>query len=110
MVIEEPSEIAIDIDDITNADCSGNADGSATVTASGGTAPYDFAWSNGMVQVNMTTSTTSGLSAGGYTVTVTDANGCEAVKSITIEDPSGLELVVTDVTEETCGTTTAPLR
>ena len=39
VVIEEPSDIAIDIDDITNADCSGNADGSATVTASGGTAP-----------------------------------------------------------------------
>ena len=44
--------------------------------------------------MNTNTSTATGLSAGGYDVTVTDANGCEEVASITISDPTGVELVV----------------
>ncbi|MFM1875085.1 MAG: hypothetical protein RL266_822, partial [Bacteroidota bacterium] len=46
-------------------------DGSATASASGGTAPYTYMWDNGM-----TTSSIDGLCAGQYCVTVVDANGC----------------------------------
>ncbi|MBL4578051.1 MAG: PKD domain-containing protein, partial [Flavobacteriales bacterium] len=49
----------------------GAADGSATVSISGGTAPFTYLWSNGQ-----TTSTDTGLVAGVYTVTITDAGGC----------------------------------
>ncbi len=56
-----------------NVSCNGGANGSATVTASGGTSPYTYSWSN-----SQTTQTATGLSAGTYTVTVTDADLCIA--------------------------------
>ncbi|MFT5744983.1 MAG: hypothetical protein ACI920_000349 [Saprospiraceae bacterium] len=63
----------------------GGNDGEAMALATGGTAPYDFAWSNGQ-----NTATATGLSAGTYTVTVTDANGCTDTATITIPDPAKL--------------------
>ena len=51
--------------------CNGSSDGSATVTTSGGTAPYTYLWDDGQ-----TTAMAGALTAGSYTVTVTDANGC----------------------------------
>ena len=55
-------------------------DGTATANASGGTPPYSYSWSPG----GETTQTITGLSAGVYTVTVTDANGCTATASTTV--------------------------
>jgi gliding motility-associated-like protein len=66
-----------------NVNCNGGSDGSATVTASGGTAPYSFIWQNGQ-----SGTTASGLSAGVYNVTVSDANGCSASTSVAISQPS----------------------
>lgn len=62
------------IDNVTAIDelCAGTSDGSITVIASGGTGQLSIAWSNGDV-----TFTTSGLTAGQYDFTVTDANGCQ---------------------------------
>lgn len=62
----------------TPASC-GSANGSATVVVSGGTAPYTYFWSNGV-----TTSTNNNLSAGTYTITVTDANGCSFSSPVTV--------------------------
>ena len=58
-------------------------DGSVTVTPSGGTSPYTYLWSN-----NATTQTINNLFAGTYTVTVTDANGCTTIASVTLSDPT----------------------
>ena len=68
-----------------NVSCSGGIDGSATASATGGTAPYNFAWSNGT-----TTASATGLAAGTYTVTATDANGCDDTETITITEPTPL--------------------
>ena len=54
-------------------------DGSASVTAIGGSAPYTFTWSNGA-----TTSTILGLGVGVYTCCVTDMNGCVSCDSFTV--------------------------
>jgi hypothetical protein len=55
----------------TNETCTGCNDGTATMTPSGGTAPYAFDWSNGA-----TGNPVTGLTPGSYIGTVTDANGC----------------------------------
>ena len=63
--------------------CNGGNTGISEVTAGGGTAPYSYLWSSG----DVTRLTTSGLIAGIYTVTVTDANSCTASTSVTIIQP-----------------------
>ncbi|MBN2668355.1 MAG: gliding motility-associated C-terminal domain-containing protein [Bacteroidales bacterium] len=64
--------------------CFGGNNGAATVTASGGTAPYSYYWSNAA-----STQSISGLSAASYQVTVTDNIGvCQNVQSITITQPT----------------------
>jgi Zn-dependent metalloprotease/subtilisin-like proprotein convertase family protein len=61
-----------------NASCGAN-DGSAYLTFSGGVAPYSYLWNTGAVTSNI-----SGLGAGTYTVTVTDANGCSFNTNTTV--------------------------
>ncbi|AII54391.1 IPT/TIG domain-containing protein [Hymenobacter sp. APR13] len=82
----------------TNVRCFSNSDGSATVQASGGTAPYTYQWSNGG-----NTATITGLSAGTYNVTVKDANGAEATASATITQPTALSLVMSKTDATTNG-------
>ncbi|CAM1347426.1 PKD domain-containing protein [Tenacibaculum crassostreae] len=66
----------------------GGSDGAIDLSVSGGTAPYTYLWNTGA-----TTEDISGLTAGTYTVTVTDTNGCQQVESVTLisndnEDPT----------------------
>jgi hypothetical protein len=74
---------------VNDVSCYGMSDGSATVTATGGTTPYSYNWSSGG-----TTDTETGLPAGNYTVTVTDANNCMSFATATINEPA--QLVVSD--------------
>jgi len=92
--INSPSAI-IATDTTTLATCDGGLDGSIAITASGGNAPYSFEFfqPTGSIGTN-DTGTMTGLGIGDYTVTVTDANGCEAaVQGIEIE-----ELILEDIT------------
>ncbi|RYY29934.1 MAG: T9SS type B sorting domain-containing protein, partial [Sphingobacteriaceae bacterium] len=70
----------------TNVTCSGGSNGSATVVTSTGTAPYTYSWSPS----GGSAATASNLSAGTYTVTVTDANGCSSARSYIITQPAVL--------------------
>jgi gliding motility-associated-like protein len=63
----------------------GGTNGTATATVTGGTMPYTYTWNAG---ANLTSATNTGLSAGIYTVTVRDVNGCSAIQSVTLEDPN----------------------
>lgn len=65
----------------------GGSDGLIETTINGGTSPYDCSWSN-----NLSTNEQNNLSAGVYYVIVTDANGCKAMDSIKLTEPSLLEL------------------
>jgi Secretion system C-terminal sorting domain/SprB repeat len=75
---------------ITNVTCYGGTNGSATVTASGGTAPYSILWANGS-----TNFTLSNLMAGTYSAVVTDANGCQIPVSVTVNQPLALSISIT---------------
>ena len=77
--ILEPAVLSGSMTTIVNVGCSGQSNGSATVTASGGTAPYTYLWSNGM-----TTATATNLIAANYSVTVTDSNGCSVTVPVSI--------------------------
>ncbi|MBL7893537.1 MAG: PKD domain-containing protein, partial [Bacteroidia bacterium] len=82
----------------SNAACFGTANGSATITPAGGSAPYTYTWSNGQ-----TTSSATSLSARNYSVTVTDALGCANVKLITITEPTSISITTT-ITNPNCAT------
>ncbi|MFH1320322.1 MAG: SprB repeat-containing protein, partial [Bacteroidota bacterium] len=95
-VINEPAVLTTTMSK-TDVSCNGGGDGSATLTASGGTPPYNYSWNNGQ-----TTSTAVGLFPGNYTVNVTDANGCLATDIITIAQPGALAASITGTTDVSC--------
>ena len=80
----------------TNASCNGGSDGTATVTASGGTAPYRYSWAPS----GGTAATATGLSAGIYTCTITDTNNCTLQQVFTIGE--GALTVAKDQNNITC--------
>jgi gliding motility-associated-like protein len=78
---------------INNATSPFNPNGSASVTASGGSGSYTFQWDN-----NQTTAIATGLSAGNHCVTTTDAKGCTDTACVTITSPPPIILTTTDDT------------
>jgi hypothetical protein len=64
----------------------GGNNGTATVNVTGGTQPFSFVWSPG----GGTGETIDGLSAGNYSVVVTDANGCEATATVSVGNNVGI--------------------
>jgi len=85
----------------TDATC-GNSNGSATVTASNGTPPYAYSW-NTIPSQN--TQTATGLSAGTYTVIVSDINNCSDTTQITINNIGGPTANISGITitNASCG-------
>jgi len=69
----------------TDVSCFGGTNGDATVTILTGQQPTGISWSDGQ-----TTATATGLVAGNYVVTVTDANGCVNTANVTITEPAQL--------------------
>lgn len=80
--ITEPSTILPSFSTIGNS-CFGGSTGSATLTPIGGTSPYTYVWSTGA-----TTSFITTQMAGVKTVTLTDANGCTQINTVTITQPA----------------------
>jgi hypothetical protein len=74
---------------ITNATCYGGTNGQLQISATGGIAPYTYLWSN-----NSTSTTRTNLSAGSYSVIVTDSSGCTAQKSFAVAQPADLSVAV----------------
>ncbi len=82
--ITQPNQLTASISSSTNVSCYGGNNGTASVTATGGTPFYTYNWlpsgGNG--------STGTGLSTGTYTVNVTDTKGCATSTTVIITQPS----------------------
>ncbi|MDP4268026.1 MAG: PKD domain-containing protein, partial [Bacteroidota bacterium] len=86
--ITEPSTLSATATVDKTIDCNGNNNGQATVHAEGGTLPYTYLWNDGQID-----STGINLTAGTYTVTVTDKNTCTVIVSVVITEPSNSLMV-----------------
>lgn len=82
----------------SNVLCNGGSTGSAQVSASGGTSPYSYSWSPS----GGTNPIAGVLSAGTYTVTVTDANNCTSTSTVTVNQPPALSISVNNVVNPLC--------
>ncbi len=97
VTIVEPAALIATATVAATVSCNGESDGAASVQASGGTAPYTYAWDN-----SATTEEVGGLAAATYQVTVTDANGCTATTTVTVTEPAGLVASATVDKNLTC--------
>ena len=89
LVLEEPDVIAVAPLNASgfNIDCFGGTTGAASVNGIGGTAPYTYLWSTGETSEEI-----QNLSAGIYSVTLTDANNCIDTTLVELNEPSTLVL------------------
>lgn len=78
-MIMEPTLLTVATSSV--ADTAGTGVGSATAVVTGGTAPYTYEWDG-----NVGTDVLSGLTPGNYTVIITDANGCTATSTVTVDE------------------------
>ncbi|MBL4604597.1 MAG: T9SS type A sorting domain-containing protein, partial [Flavobacteriaceae bacterium] len=85
--------ITLDNITVTDVTCNGASDGAATVTVSGGCAPYSYEWSTG---VTTSGNVLSGLEGGTYSVTVVDALNNSVMQGFTIAEGTPLEATVTE--------------
>jgi len=86
--------------DTTQSTC-GNADGAIDLNVSNGNDPFTFIW-NGPGISNVVTEDLNGISAGSYTVEVTDSNNCEATLTVEVTN-SDQPILTFSVTNATCG-------
>ncbi|PLX01013.1 MAG: hypothetical protein C0594_14800, partial [Marinilabiliales bacterium] len=86
ITVNEPTELVYTISK-QDASCHHRNDGEAQITASGGTPPYQYLWSNNVVGEHI-----QFLLSDVYYVTATDNNGCFIIDSIKIVEPDAVVL------------------
>jgi hypothetical protein len=94
--VTQPAVLSVSLSN-TNVLCYGGNTGSIASGTTGGTATYGYLWSNGSTNDTATT-----LVAGTYTLTVTDNNGCTAVESSTVSEPTELTSADSVVSNVAC--------
>ncbi len=90
ITIGNPLPVEVFVESVEHVSCAGGADGSATVYANGGQAPYNYLWSANTG--GQTEATAVNLPAGTYQVTITDAEGCLGVTQVEVNEPAPLQL------------------
>ncbi|MES2622743.1 MAG: gliding motility-associated C-terminal domain-containing protein [Bacteroidota bacterium] len=91
ITVTQPTDITISAQ-VTDATCNGANTGAINITVAGGTPSYSFVWTGAVVTEDLT-----GLAAGTYSVTVTDANSCIKTDAFVVEESVGLFTSVSSV-------------
>ncbi|PSR04913.1 MAG: hypothetical protein BRD50_02495, partial [Bacteroidetes bacterium SW_11_45_7] len=98
ITVSEPAPLLASIENVTDVSCNGFSDGAIDISVSGGTNPYSYNWSNGSNNQDI-----SNISAGSYSVTITDDNNCSTnINFITVGQPPELEASVASTTDASC--------
>ena len=84
--------------------CFGQCNGSITTNTTGGTSAYSYLWSNAQTTANLT-----GLCAGNYTVTTTDAHGCTTTANFLLTAPTTVAVTILPPVVLTCTSPTETL-
>ncbi|RYD53076.1 MAG: hypothetical protein EOP52_02735 [Sphingobacteriales bacterium] len=98
ITIIEPPALSTTLSQSAPISCNGGANGSATVVVTGGTTPYTHNWSNGQAGP-----TAANLTAGTYSVTVTDNRGCTKSGTVTVTQPSAITVATSTTTNPCAG-------
>jgi gliding motility-associated-like protein len=98
----ESNAPSVVVDATNDVDCFGNSTGDIFITVSGGTPNYTFDWDNDGTGDNDDAEDLTGVIAGTYNVTVTDAAGCSAVEVATIGEPAAALAITGAQTDLTC--------
>lgn len=96
--ITQPVALASTVTSQTNISCNGGANGAATLSVTGGTGSYTYSWAPS----GGTASSISGRTAGTYTCTITDANGCTRTQTVSLTQPTAISSSVTSQTNVSC--------
>lgn len=100
--VTEPAALSSTLSAQVNVSCFNGSNGSATYTVNGGTAPYTYTWSPSGGNAAAATN----LSAGTYTLAMTDANNCTLSSSLSITQPAAVSLTATASSPAICNGST----
>lgn len=97
-----PTPLVLDSFQITPPNCPGDNNGQIIIFASGGTEPYEYAWSTGVTTNDQVLFGLDGEM--NYTVTITDSGNCgdEVIETIFLPDPPSIEVTLTNLEPVTC--------
>ena len=96
-VLNSSGSLLVGTPAVTDELCT-NGQGAINMSVTNGSTPYTYLWSSGETVEDIT-----GLSAGVYSMTVTDANGCSETHSVTVANSPGTLSVQSAITDEICG-------
>ena len=89
--LTEPAPMEVTVDNVNNVTCYLGIDGSISVTATGGTEPYDYDWNNGAFNGNVLVNLTGNT----YNLVVTDDNGCTVEETVIVTQPGPFTVTLT---------------
>ncbi|MEM9921733.1 MAG: T9SS type A sorting domain-containing protein [Bacteroidota bacterium] len=96
--LTSPSDLEMILTEVQDVSCFGGSDGLLKVQVAGGVPPYSYSWSTN----NSSTNCIVGMSAGDYSVTVTDNNGCTIESLYTVSEPEDAVAVTIEVDQFAC--------
>ncbi len=92
------NSLQITYEEVKNISCPGRNDGSIRLIATGGQLPYQYTWGHQAGNV----STITNLSPGTYSVTISDLEGCNTIRTFELNDPDSIEIRIRTLDPVTC--------